>query len=113
MGNKAYAKILKLTNPFAALTAFAVAETGINPGFWKFIGSSKDRVGHGHWFDPTAEVDVVVKEGVDMELNDSSTYAGFELNYDTKIGSDTYKTTLSFRFSDSQIRIEVSKLTKQ
>jgi hypothetical protein len=112
MGNKAYAKILKLTNPFAALTAFAVAETGINPGFWKFIGSSKDRVGHGTWFDPTAEVDVVVKDGVDMELNDSSTYAGFELDYDTKIGSDIYKTTLSFRFSDSQLRIEVSKLTK-
>jgi len=112
MGNKAYTKILKLTNPFAALTAFAVAETGINPGFWKYIGSAKEPIGHGHWFDPKAEVDIVVKDGVDMKLSDSETFAGFELEYQTSIGGDVYNTTLSFRFSDSTIRIEVSQLTK-
>ncbi len=112
IGNKAYAKILKLTNPFAALTAFAVAETGINPGFWKFIGSEKGVEGYGHWFDPMAKVDIVVKDNMPIILNDSIDYAGFELDYNTKIGKDVYKTKLSFRFSDSQIRIEVSKLVK-
>ena len=111
MGNRAYAKILRLSNPFAALTSFAIAETGINPGFWKFVGSERSPIGHAHWLDPMADVDIV-DDTTPIELNDSKTFAGFELDYNVKVGADTYNTTLSFRFSDSQIRIEVSNLSK-
>lgn len=108
--NDAYAKIADVTNPFAALTAFAIASAGISPGFWKVIGSNSADVGSATWFDAAATVDVVNTKTSPMQLKDTPGQAGFMLHYTTSIGNHNYDTLLVFRFSDSAIRIEVQRL---
>jgi hypothetical protein len=111
MSNPAYSKLTKLTNPFAALTAFAVAESGINPGFWKVIGSERGNIGEKHWFDPKAKIAVINDKTSALVLIDSPTAADFKLEYVTAIGTHNYDTKLTFRYSKDQIRIEIEKLT--
>lgn len=108
--NDAYAKIAEVTNPFAALTAFAIASAGISPGFWKVVGSNSSDQGTAHWFDATATVDVLNTNTSPMVLQDTPGQAGFLLLYTTTIDTKSYKTVLAFRFSDSAIRIEVQRL---
>jgi hypothetical protein len=113
MSNPAYSKLTKLTNPFAALTAFAVAESGINPGFWKVIGSERGNIGEKHWFDPKAKIAVINDKTSALVLIDSPTAADFKLEYVTSIGNHNYDTKLTFRYSKDQIRIEIEKLTSR
>lgn len=113
MSNPAYSKLTKLTNPFAALTAFAVAESGINPGFWKVIGSDRGNIGEKHWFDPKAKIAVINDKTSALVLIDSPTAADFKLEYVTSIGKHDYDTKLTFRYSKDQIRIEIEKLTSR
>lgn len=108
----AYKKIQEITNPFVALTAFAIAEAGLSPSFYKVIGSSKSLMGHADYFDAKAEVDID-SSSTKMTLEDSPKQAGFMLSYVTKLGNRSYSTKLAFRFAGSQIRIEVQELKAQ
>jgi hypothetical protein len=108
----AYKKIQDMTNPFVALTAFAIAETGLSPSFYKVIGSTKSLMGHADYFDAKAEIDIDSSSST-MKLVDSVGQAGFMLDYVTKLGNKKYATTLVFRFSNDSIRIEVQELKAQ
>ncbi len=108
----AYKKIQEITNPFVALTAFAIAEAGLSPSFYKVIGSSKTLIGHTDYFDAKSEVDID-SSSTKMTLIDSPKQAGFMLSYITKLGKKNYSTKLVFRFSGSEIRIEVQELKAQ
>jgi hypothetical protein len=105
----AYKKIQEISNPFVALTAFAIAEAGISPSFWKVIGSAKKLIGHADFFDAKATIDIDTKTSK-ITLVDSPTQAGFYLAYTTLLGNKRYSTKLVFRFSGSEIRIEVQEL---
>ena len=106
----AYKKIQEITNPFVALTAFAIASAGISPSFHKIIGNSKSMMGgHDAWFDAKATIDIDSKTGK-ITLVDSVKQAGFVLQYTTLLGNVRYSTKLVFRFSGSEIRIEVQEL---
>lgn len=108
----AYKKIQDISNPFVALTAFAIAEAGISPSFWKVIGNSTDiKKGEAHFFDSKASIDIDSKTSK-IKLIDSPTQSGFLLSYTTILGKDKYSTKLVFRFSGSEIRIEVQELKK-
>jgi hypothetical protein len=108
----AYKKIQEMTNPFVALTAFAIAETGLSPSFYKVIGSAKSLMGHADYFDAKAEIDIDSSSSK-MKLVDSPGQAGFLLDYVTKLGNKRYTTKLAFRFSEASIRIEVQELKAQ
>ena len=47
-----------------------------------------------------------------LKVIDSPGQAGFYIEYLLNINNHTYKTTLVFRFSKDQIRIEVEELTQ-
>jgi hypothetical protein len=106
----AYKKISDTTNPFVALTAFAIAEAGINPSFWKVIGRDKGITGEAHFFDSNDIVDIDTKTS-SIKLVDSPGQAGFYLRYVTTVGTKRYNTQLTFRFANDTIRIEVEKFT--
>ena len=106
----AYKKISDISNPFVALTAFAIAEAGINPSFWKVIGRDRGMNGDAHFFDSNDVVDIDTKTSP-IKLIDSSGQAGFYLRYVTTVGSKRYNTQLTFRFANDTIRIEVEKFT--
>lgn len=108
----AYKKIQEITNPFVALTAFAIAEAGLSPSFYKVIGSSKSLIGHVDYFDSKSEIDID-SSSTKMTLIDSPNQSGFYLAYVTKLGNKNYSTKLVFRFSGSEIRIEVQELKAQ
>lgn len=106
----AYKKIQAISNPFAALTAFAIAQAGVSPSFWKVIGNSKSiTMGHAEFFDTKVKVDIDTKTSK-IKLVDSVKQAGFYLAYTTTMGTKKYSTKLVFRFSGSEIRIEVQEL---
>ena len=106
----AYAKIASVKNPFAALTAFAIASAGISPSFWKMIGKDQEVIGEAHWFDNKTDVVIKTSKTSNITLVDSYDAAGFNLEYTTLLGSDRYDTKLVFRFADTAIRIEVQRL---
>jgi hypothetical protein len=108
----AYKKIQDITNPFVALTAFAIAEAGISPSFYKVIGSAKSLMGHADYFSAKAEVDIDSTSSK-MKLVDSAGNAGFILDYVTILGNKKYDTKLAFVFSNTSIKIEVQELKAQ
>lgn len=108
----AYEKLVSIKNPFAALTAFAIAEAGISPSFWKIIGKDVGIMGEAHWFANDATVSIITSKTSKITLADSLEAAGFTLDYITTLGKDKYSTKLSFRFADTAIRIEIQKLVK-
>jgi hypothetical protein len=106
----AYKKIQAISNPFAALTAFAIAQAGVSPSFWKAVGSARNLAGgHADFFDAKMAVDIDTKTSK-IQLIDSVKQAGFYLAYTTLMGKKRYSTKLVFRFSGSEIRIEVQEL---
>jgi len=108
----AYKKIQEITNPFVALTAYAIAEAGISPSFWKVIGSASDiSAAHSDFFNSKAIVDIDSKTSK-IKLADSPKQSGFVLTYTTILGTEKYLTNLVFRFSSTEIRIEVQKFEK-
>jgi len=108
----AYKKIASVKNPFAALTAFAIAEAGISPSFWKIIGKDTNPIGEAHWFDNSVDVTIKTSKTSKINLTDNYDAAGFQLEYTTLLGTDAYDTRLVFRFADTAIRIEVQRLAK-
>ena len=105
----AYKKIQAISNPFVALTAYAIAEAGVSPSFWKAVGMEKGLMGHADFFDAKAVVDIDSKTSK-IILMDSVKQSGFMLKYTTLLGTKRYATVLAFRFSGAEIRIEVQQL---
>ena len=105
----AYKKIATMTNPFVALTAFAIAEAGVSPSFWKVIGSERGPIGHASYFDTNDVIDIDTKTS-SIKLVDTVGQSGFNLRYVVSVGSKKYQTQLDFRFASGTIRIEVTKM---
>jgi hypothetical protein len=104
--------ISKVSNPFVALTMFAIAEAGISPPFIKAIGSEQSADGaHMDSFDHNYVINdkLSAKEVI---ISDSAKAAGFDAKFVMDFKTKKYSIKLSFRFSGTEIRIEVQELTK-
>ena len=102
----------KVKNPFVAITLFAIAQHGLNPNFYKAIGRNDGGTGTISEFPSNSVVDE--KSSVNqLEIKDSAGQAGFYVEYYLNINTHTYRTTLTFRFSKDQIRVEVEELEAQ
>jgi len=99
----------KVKNPFVAITMFAIAQHGLNPNFYKAIGTNNATTGIISEFPSNSTVDEK-KSVQNLKVVDSPGQAGFYITYLLTINNHTYKTTLVFRFSKDQIRIEVEEL---
>jgi len=103
----------KVANPFVAITMFAIAEAGISPPFLKAIGSERSAEGaHIDSFDH----DYVISNTTsakEVAIADSPTAAGFDAKFTMDFKTKKYSIKLSFRFSGTEIRVEVQELTKQ
>ena len=99
----------KVKNPFVAITMFAIAQHGLNPNFYKAIGKNDASTGSISEFPSNSTVDEK-KSVQNLKVVDSPGQAGFYITYLLTINNHTYKTTLVFRFSKDQIRIEVEEL---
>jgi hypothetical protein len=99
----------KVKNPFVAITMFAIAQHGLNPNFYKAIGKNDASTGTISEFPSNSAVDEK-KSVQSIKVIDSPGQAGFYITYLLTINNHTYKTTLVFRFSKDQIRIEVEEL---
>lgn len=101
----------KVKNPFIAITMFAIAQHGLNPNFYKAIGTNNATTGNISEFPSNSVVDE--KKSVQkLKVVDSPGQAGFYIEYLLNINNHTYKTTLVFRFSKDQIRVEVEELSQ-
>lgn len=106
---KPFERIGGLKNPFLAITMFAIAQHGANPDFFKVHGSNNGMLGTVEIFPAKSKVDE--KSMVQtVTIKDSPDASGFEVNYNMSLNNVNYKTTLSFRFSTTQFRVEVQKL---
>jgi len=111
--NKAIAKPFKrlgaVDNPLLAITMFAIAQHGANPDFFKVHGSNTDLTGTLELFPAKSKVDnkSMVQS---VAIVDSENAAGFNVEYQMKLNNITYSTVLTFRFSQSQFRVEVQEL---
>lgn len=99
----------KVKNPFVAITMFAIAQHGLNPNFFKAIGTNNATKGTISEFPSNSVVDEK-KSVQNLKVVDSPGQAGFYISYLLTINNHTYKTTLVFRFSKDQIRVEVEEL---
>jgi len=102
----------KVSNPFVAITMFAIAEAGISPPFIKALGSEQSAQGaHMDSFDHDYVInnDTSAKE---VAIKDSATAAGFDAKFTMDFKTKKYSIKLSFRFSGTEIRIEVQELTQ-
>jgi len=111
--NKAIAKPFKrlgaVDNPLLAITMFAIAQHGANPDFFKVHGSNTGLTGTLELFPAKSKVDnkSMVQS---VAIVDSENAAGFNVEYQMKLNNITYSTVLTFRFSQSQFRVEVQEL---
>lgn len=101
----------KVKNPFVAITMFAIAQHGLNPDFYKAIGTNKGTPGSVSEFPSNSTVDET-KSIEQLKVVDSPGQAGFYIEYNLTINNHTYRTTLTFRFSKDQIRVEVEELAE-
>lgn len=99
----------KVKNPFVAITLFAIAQHGLNPNFYKAIGRNDGGKGILSEFPSNSVVDEE-KSVSQIKVVDSPGQAGFYVEYYLNINTHTYRTTLTFRFSKDQIRVEVEEL---
>jgi hypothetical protein len=106
---KPFKKLGTIDNPLLAITMFAIAQHGANPDFFKVHGSDSGLVGTVELFPAKSKVDktTIVQS---LVIKDSEGAAGFDASYNMKLNNIMYKTTLSFRFSDSSFRVEVQEL---
>lgn len=100
----------KVKNPFVAITMFAIAQHGLNPNFYKAIGKNDASTGTISEFPSNSTVDEK-KSVQNIKVVDSPGQAGFYITYLLTINNHTYRTSLVFRFSKDQIRIEVEELS--
>lgn len=111
--NRAIAKPFKrlgaVDNPLLAITMFAIAQHGANPDFFKVHGSNTGLTGTLELFPAKSKVDnrSMVQS---VAIVDSENAAGFNVEYQMKLNNVTYSTVLTFRFSQSQFRVEVQEL---
>ena len=84
---------------------FCIGEAGITPPFTKLKG-------YGSWDDFTHDYTVDVdKTAQDVKVTDNATAGGFDSNFKIYFGkSKSYDVTLSFRFSNTSIRVEVQNI---
>ncbi len=108
----AFAEYLtKVKNPFIAITLFAIAQHGLNPNFYKAVGQNNASTGTLSEFPSNSVVDE--KKSISkLKVVDSPGQAGFYIEYLLTINNHTYRTTLTFRFSKDQIRVEVEELAE-
>jgi len=103
------AHLEQVKNPFIAITMFAIAQHGLNPDFYKAVGRNNGSTGAVSEFPSNSVVDEK-KSIQQLKIVDSPGQAGFYVEYLLRINNHTYQTTLTFRFSKDQIRIEVEEL---
>ena len=103
------AHLEQVKNPFVAITMFAVAQHGLNPDFYKAVGRNNGDTGSVSEFPSNSVVDEK-KSVQQLKVVDSPGQAGFYIDYLLRMNNHTYQTTLTFRFSKDQIRIEVEEL---
>lgn len=103
------AHLEQVKNPFVAITMFAIAQHGLNPDFYKVVGRNNGDTGSVSEFPSNSVVDEK-KSVQQLKVVDSPGQAGFYIDYLLRINNHTYQTTLTFRFSKDQIRIEVEEL---
>ncbi len=103
------AHLEQVKNPFVAITMFAIAQHGLNPDFYKVIGRNNGETGSISEFPSNSIVDEK-KSVQQLKVVDSPGQAGFYIEYLLRMNNHTYQTTLTFRFSKDQIRIEVEEL---
>jgi len=101
----------KVKNPFVAITLYAIAQHGLNPNFFKVVGKDSGATGSLDEFPSNSQVDETMSAD-SLEIKDSPSRAGFNIEYMLNINSHVYKTTLSFRFASSTIRVEVNRLER-
>lgn len=102
----------KVANPFVAITMFAIAEAGISPPFLKAIGSERSAEGaHIDSFDHDYTISNTTS-AKEVVIADSPTAAGFDAKFAMDFKTKKYSIKLSFRFSGTEIRVEVQELTK-
>ncbi len=101
-----------IENPLLAITMFAIAQHGANPNFIKVHGSNTALLGTAEIFPAKSKVDekMMVQSA---RIEDSPGAAGFDVVYNMKLNGVTYSTRLTFRFSTTQIRVEVQELEVQ
>lgn len=106
---KPFKKLGTIDNPLLAITMFAIAQHGANPDFFKVHGSDTGLLGTLEVFPAKSKVDktTIIQS---LTIKDSENAAGFDASYNMKLNNVKYKTTLSFRFSDSSFRVEVQEL---
>jgi hypothetical protein len=105
-----FKSISGITNPFVAITLFAIAQAGLNPIFYKAVGTKTGGTGTYTEFPAKSAVDSKT-ETEDMKVIDSPTKAGFQLSFTLTLNAHTYKTLLDFTFSSTVIKVEVVSLT--
>lgn len=100
-----FKKISKVSNPFVALAMFCIGEAGITPSFTKLKAD--------HWDDFTHDYTIDVnKTAQDVKVTDNPGAGGFDSNFKLYFGkTKSYDVTLSFRFSNTAIRVEVVNIT--
>jgi hypothetical protein len=104
------------TNPFVALTAYAIGYAGISPTFYKLIGSESTNIGKFVKF-PGDGVLQLPKESK-VTIQDNPEYKGFVAIFTTDVISDekkshSYQITLAFKFSEIVISVEVTDIKEK
>jgi len=106
---KPFERLGAINNPLLAITMFAIAQHGANPNFAKVHGSNSGPLGTAEMFPAKSKVDENSMIQT-VKINDSPGAAGFDVVYNMKLNNIAYSTKLTFRFSTSQIRVEVQEL---
>jgi len=104
------------TNPFVALTAYAIGYAGISPTFYKLIGSESSNIGKFVKF-PGDGILQLPKESK-VTIQDNPEYKGFVAIFTTDVISDekkshSYQITLAFKFSEIVISVEVTDIKEK
>lgn len=105
--------ILEKQNVFLAVVAYAISQGGISPTFFKLVGNESGDGAHVKHF-PSDGI-LSLQKGTDVEIVDSGTFAGFEVEFKAQILQgkkliDKYKVTLGFQYAGDQFKIEVTEL---
>lgn len=97
--------IAEVSNPFVAVTLYAIGEAGLAPMFTKLMADHWDDFSHDYEIDASTTAQKV-------RILDNPANAGFDAKFQLDFGVKKYQTKLSFRFSSATIRIEVQNLEK-
>lgn len=101
------------TNPFVALTAYAIGYSGISPTFYKLLGSEHSPAGKFERF--TGDGVLTLPDESKIIIQDNPGYKGFVAVFNTTVmqgdkQSHSYKIELAFKFSEIEITVEVTDI---